>query len=316
MSVGTRTESLLKITSPARGLDIEASHEALVQACVDTGDDAGRAELVSDSPNHLWLLPAERTLAMVHPDPDEAWAVVRSARFLRQQGVAVTTPWYSDVRPSTGGLVVTFWPAPGKRRADPAWSAWATALTHRIDPAAAPWLRPHDPFAGMGADLDNAPLKASDRYFLRERVAGLREEWEYLDWPTSDVVVLGGRGMVPVHDDGVRVGLLLRRPLTRGHREWDLVAARWRSELLIGPSENQSAYTRTYQDYERPDQAQGRFFIGIWSGYRVVRDVVVLTAVMDTVRRAHLDDGIRAQAAHRIACLRGTCPAPWNWGPR
>ncbi len=56
--------------------------------------------------------------------------------------------------------------------------------------------------------------------------------------------------------------------------------------------------------------------IGAWSGYQVVRDVVVLTAVMDTVRRARLDPRTRDLARHQVACLRGVRPAPWDWGTR
>ncbi|MFD5437631.1 hypothetical protein ACFWJ4_36450 [Kitasatospora sp. NPDC127067] len=316
MSVGPRTRTLLKTTTPARRLDVAASFEALTQACVATADDAGRAELVSDSPNHLWSPPASRALAIVHPDPDEAWALIKGAQFLRDHRVAVTSPWYRDVRACAEGRAVTFWPDPGQRSPDTSLSAWVTALTHRIDPASAPWLREHDPFAGLLDGLDDAPLDDTARRFLRERAARLREEWDYLDWPTPDSVVLGALGMAPVHDDGTHVGLLLRRPLTRGHREWDLVAARWRSELLTGPREDHRTYADTYLSYEREDQAVDHPYIGAWSGYQVVRDVVVLTAVMDTVRRARLDAGARRQAAHRLACLRGAHPAPWNWGPR
>ncbi|MFJ6379112.1 hypothetical protein ACIQI7_03735 [Kitasatospora sp. NPDC092039] len=281
-----------------------------------TADDARQAELVSDSPNHLWSLPASRTLAVVHPDLDEAWALIKGAQFLREHRVAVTAPWYTDVRTGTEGRAVTFWPDPGKPSADTSLSAWVTALTHRIDPASAPWLREHDPFAHLLDGLDDAPLDDAARRFLRERTAQLREEWDYLDWPTPDTVVLGALGMVPVHDDGVHVGLLLRRPLMRGHREWDLVAARWRSELLTGPREDHRTYADTYFSYEREGRIPAHPYIGAWSGYQVVRDVVVLTTVMDTVRRTHLDADTRRKAAHRVACLRGAPSAPWNWGQR
>ncbi|MFF2548760.1 hypothetical protein ACFVUY_40240 [Kitasatospora sp. NPDC058063] len=314
MSVGTRTRTLLKTTSPARRTDVAASYEALTQACAASGIDARQAELVSDSPNHLWLLPASHTLAMVHPDPDEAWALIRGAQFLRQHEVLATAPRYGDVRADTVGQTVTFWPNPGQLSTDTSLSGWVTALTHRIDPRTAPWLREHDPFTGLLNGLDDAPLNAAARGFLRERTIQLHEEWDYLDWPTPDTVVFGTLGMVPVHDDGVHAGTLLRRPLTRGHREWDLVAARWRSELLTGLRQDHRTYADTYLAYDMEQQAYP--YIGAWSGYQVVRDVVVLTAVMDAVRSAHLDQRARAEAAHRVACLRGAHPAPWNWGPR
>ncbi|RGD58721.1 hypothetical protein DR950_13860 [Kitasatospora xanthocidica] len=317
MSVGTRTRKLLKTISPARRLDIAASYEALTQACVATGDDPAKAELLSDSPNHLWSLGSRsRALAIVHPDVDEAWALIKGAQFLREHLLPVTSAYYTEVRAAVDGRAVTFWQDPGKPSTDTSLSAWVTALTHRIDPGTAPWLREHDPFAHLLDGLDDAPLDESARRFLRERAAQLREEWDYLDWPTPETVVLGALGMVPCHDDGVHVGLLLRRPLRRGHREWDLVAARWRSELLTGPRQDHRTYADTYLSYEREDRLPDHPYIGAWSGYQVVRDIVVLSAAMNTVRRAHLDANIRQEAAHRIACLRGAHPVPWNWGPR
>ncbi|GAB7186177.1 hypothetical protein ATKI12_6008 [Kitasatospora sp. Ki12] len=315
MSVGARTGTLLKTTTPARRLDVGASFEALTRACAAIAADFRRAELVSDSPNHLWSLPASQVLALVHPDVDEARALIKGAELLRQHQVAVTSPWNTDVHVSADGRAVTFWRDPGKPGADTSLSAWVTALTHRIDPRAAPWLREHDPFGRLLDGLDAAPLNDAARWFLRERAAQLHEEWAYLDWPTPDAVILGALRMAPCHDDGVHVGLLLRRPLQRGHREWDLVAARWRSELLTGQREDHRTYADTYLSYERDDQPLNHPYIGAWSGYQVVRDTVVLTAVMDTVRRAHLDTGTRRQAAHRIACLRGARSVPWNWGP-
>ncbi|MFE4513174.1 hypothetical protein ACFRMQ_03105 [Kitasatospora sp. NPDC056783] len=315
MSVGPRTRTLLKTSTPARRLDIAASYEALTQACVVTGDDPAKAELVSESPNHLWSLGSRScALAIVHPDLDEAWALIKGAQFLRQHRVAVTSPYYTEARATADGRAVTFWRDLGKPSTDTSLSAWVTALTHRIDPRTAPWLREHDPFAGLLDGLDDAPLDDPARRFLRERAARLREEWDYLDWPTPDAVVLGALGMVPVHDDGVRVGLLLRRPLRRGHREWDLVAARWRSELLTGAREDHRTFADTYLSYEWENQAPGHPCIGAWSGYQVVRDIVVLATVMDTVRRSRLDDGARRQAVHRLAYLRGAHPSPWNWG--
>ncbi|WP_369184478.1 hypothetical protein [Streptomyces sp. Y1] len=316
MSVGPRTRALLNITTPARRLDVAASFEALTRACAVIAADFRRAELVSDSPNHLWLLPASHLLALVHPDVDEARVLIKGAQFLRQHQVAVTSPWNTGVHVSADGRAVTLWQDPGKPSTDTSLSAWVTALTHRIDPRAAPWLRDHDPFAGLLDGLDEAPLNDSARCFLRERAAQLREEWDYLDWPTPDAVILGALGMVPCHDDGVRVGLLLRSPPQRGHREWDLVAARWRSELLTGQREDHRTYADTYLSYEREGKPLTHPYVGAWSGYQVVRDIVVLTAVMDVVRRAHLDAHTRRQAAHRVACLRGAHPVPWNWGRR
>ncbi|WP_049649887.1 hypothetical protein [Kitasatospora sp. MY 5-36] len=73
--------------------------------------------------------------------------------------------------------------------------------------------------------------------------------------------------------------------------ESDLAAARRRSELLVCPCEEPRAHADTYLSYER-DQSLDHPHIGAWSGYQVVRDVVLLTVVMETVRRAHLTDDV------------------------
>ncbi|MFE4516818.1 ATP-binding protein [Kitasatospora sp. NPDC056783] len=319
MSAGTRATPLLKTTTATRRPDIAASFDALTQACEATGNGTWRAQLVSDSPNHLWSLSLRsrpRALAIVHPNADEALALIKGAQLLREHQVAATAPYFTDIRAAADGQAVSFWHQCGSPTTDTSLSAWVTALTHRIDPATAPWLQEHDPFAGLLDGMDHAPLDEPARRFLRERAAQLREEWDYLDWPTPDAVVLGALGMVPVHDDGLHVGLLLRRPPQRGHLEWDLVAARWRGEMLTGPREDHRTYAATYLSYEREHQAPGHPYIGAWSGYQVVRDLVVLATVMDTVRRARLDQRARRLAAHQIACLRGAHPAPWDWGPR
>ncbi|MER7757213.1 hypothetical protein [Kitasatospora sp. NPDC097643] len=315
MSIGPSTSALLRTTSHARRQDVAASYAALAQACAATGDDARHAELVSDHPADVWSLPALRAIALVHTGPDEAWALVRGAELLEQHQVAVVTPYYSGVR-TAAGRAVTFWHDPGKRRRDESLSARVTAAVHRIHPGAALWLGNHDPFAGLLDGLDDSPLNDSARRFLFECTAWLRAEWADIDWPTPPTVILGARRLAHCHGGGTHPRLALRRPLWRGHREWDMVAARWSNELLRGRGDDLQAYHHTYTAHGRGDAAVPYDRISAWSGYQVVRDVIVLTAVMDTVRRARLDSRTRDLAVHQVACLRGARPAPWDWGKR
>ncbi|UKZ02819.1 hypothetical protein BOQ63_001405 (plasmid) [Streptomyces viridifaciens] len=313
VSVGPTTTALLKVTKAARRQQITAGYSALTQVCVVTGDNPDRAELVSEHPIQAWSLPASAAVALVHTDLDEAWALLRAARLLEQESVAVVRPHYDCVR-TAGGRAVTFWHQPGRRQDDPAVSAWATASVHGVHPKLALWLEPHDPFDGLLEGLTDADVDEAGQWFLREHAAWLREEWERIDWPTPPTVILGDTRMARCYDDGRCPRLLLRRPPRLGRREWDLVAARWRAEFLRGRPVDLQAYTAAYTSRARPDVALPYDRIGTWDGYQSVRDVVALTAVMDTVRRSHLDGRARQLAAHQIACLRGAHQRPWDWG--
>ncbi|MFD9688391.1 hypothetical protein ACFWXO_21855 [Kitasatospora sp. NPDC059088] len=315
MSVGPTTSILLKAAKVARRQRITASYSAVTQACVDTGDTADGAELVSEHPDlHRWSLPASDAVAMVHTSLDEAWALLRGAQLLEQQPVPVVRPHYRHVR-THGARAVTFWHQPGRRHGDPAVSAWVTAAVHSIHPKSALWLEPHDPFDGLLDALADADVDEAGQWFLREHAARLREEWERIVWPTPPTVILGDTRTAACYDDGRCPRLLLRRPLRLGRREWDLVAARWRTELLRGHPVDLHAYTSAYTSRARPDLVPYDQ-IGAWPDYQTVRDVVVLTAVMETVRRSHLYGTARQRAAHQIACLRGAHQLPWNWGQR
>ncbi|RKT11076.1 hypothetical protein BX285_5011 [Streptomyces sp. 1114.5] len=315
MSTGPRTRTLLKATSTARRQAITASYSALTQVCVATADNAVEAELVSEHPTHAWELPRSNALGLVHTDVAEARALLRSAQLLEHHRVPVVTPRYPDAL-TGGGRAVTFWRLPGRERHDPATSARVTARIHRIDPGTVRWLarENHDPFNGLLDGLDNAPVLDPCKPFLRDRAYQLRDEWAAIDWPTPSTTILGAHRAARCHSDGTLPRLLLRQPLLHGHREWDLIAARWRSDLLLGHLNDTMGYTEAYSAHADAHVGVPYGHIGAWPDYQVVRDVIVLTEVMSTVRRAHLDARTRQQADYQVACLRGARRRPWNWG--
>ncbi|MFF7991675.1 hypothetical protein ACFZDG_18005 [Kitasatospora xanthocidica] len=315
MSVGPRTRTLLKATSTARRQAITASYSALTQVCIATADHAMQAELVSEHPTHAWELPASDALVLVHADVAEARALLRSAQLLERHQVPVVPPRYPDAL-TGGGRAVTFWRLPGRERHDPATSARMTAGIHRIDPGTVRWLarENHDPFNGLLDGLERAPVLNSGKRFLRDRADQLCEEWAAIDWPTPSTVILGTRRAARCHSDGTLPRLLLRNPLLHGHREWDLIAARWRSDLLLGHLNDTMGYTETYAAHADAQMGVPYGHIGAWPDYQVVRDVIVFTEVMSAVRRAHLDSHTRQKADYQVACLRGARRRPWNWG--
>ncbi|MFF3074212.1 hypothetical protein ACFVSN_40400 [Kitasatospora sp. NPDC057904] len=315
MSAGPRTRMLLKTTSTARRQAITASYSALTQVCVTTADNPEQAELVSEHPAHAWELPHSNALAILHRDTDEAWALVKSAKLLEHHQVPVVAPHYTDVL-TAGGHAVTFWRPPGPQRHDPAASARVTAGIHRIDTTTAPWLAEdqHDPFNGLLDGLDDTPLADPAKRFLHDHTDQLREEWVDIDWPTPLTPILGTRHAPRCHGTRAAPRLLLQHPLLHGHLEWDLIAARWRSDLLLGHLNDNVGYTAAYTAHANAETRALHGHIGAWPDYQVVRDVIVLAEVMSTVRRAHLDSRTRQQADHQIACLRGAHRPPWNWG--
>ncbi|MEV7026046.1 hypothetical protein [Kitasatospora sp. NPDC093558] len=313
MSAGPRTRMLLKTTSTARRHAITASYSALTQVCITTADCPEQAELVSEYPTHTWDLPQSNALAIVHRNLDEAWALIKSAKLLEHHQLLVVTPHYTNVL-TAACHAITFWHPPGPQRHDPAASARVTAGVHRIDATTAPWLAEdqHDPFNGLLDGLDDGPVPDPAKRFLHDQASQLRKEWADIDWPTPTTHILGARHAARCHGSRSNPRLFLRQPLLRGHREWDLVAARWRSDLLLGHLNDNMGYTQTYATHTHTPHNH----IGTWPDYQIVRDVIVLTEVMSTVRRAHLDARTRQQADYQIACLRGAHPRPWNWGRR
>ncbi len=316
MIVGPRTRTLLKATGTARRQAIIASYAALTQVCSATEDSAEQAELVGEHPTHVWELPHSDTLVLVHADIAEACALLRSADLLERHQVPVVAPYYPNALTEGSRPAVTFWRRPGRERHDPATSARVTAGVHRINPAATRWLAEenHDPFNGLLDDLDNAPMLDPGKRFLRDRADQLREEWAAINWPTPSTTILGARRAARCHSDGTLPRLFLQHPLLHGHREWDLIAARWRSDLLLGHLNDNMGYTETYVSHADAHVGVPYGHIGAWPDYQVVRDVIVLTEVMSTVRRAHLDSRTRQQADYQVACLRGARRRPWNWG--
>ncbi|MEV7930453.1 hypothetical protein [Kitasatospora sp. NPDC088779] len=314
MSVGPHTSRLLKTTvGQARHQAITASYSALVQACDASGEQSDGAELVDESPRPLWSLPGSGAYAVVHTDPDEARALLWSAHLLEEHQVPVVVPEYRHPLRG-GGRDVTVWHRPGPRYSGRSVGAWASAAVHRIQPDAGQ-LRDHDPFDGLLDGLADAPLLRADRDVLRLRADRLREQWTSIDWPTPPTVILGDLGAARCHGAGTTLPrLLLRRPLLRGHLEWDLAAARWRTDMLAGHLHDHDGYAEAYATHTDRNLPYGS--IDRWEHYPLVRDLVVLTDVMHTVRRAHLDSRTRQLAAHQSACLRGLVARPWPWKVR
>ncbi|MER8103238.1 hypothetical protein [Kitasatospora sp. NPDC094016] len=314
MTVGPRTGALITFTRDTTiRAGVRAAYAALTQACRDSGDNAHHAELVGEHPRYAWLLPHSNALAVIHDSEQEACELLACADLLRECRVPVVPAYYGRPLVVGRGRAVTFWHNPGRYRPAPGAAARVTAAVHGIKPAGALWLREHHPFNDLLDGLEQAPLNDSTRDFLYEHTARVRTDWQHVRWPTTPTVILATTGPARCHDDG-DYRLLLRTPLRLGHREWDLVAARWRSELLYGHLENQRTYTVTYASCS--GSALAREPIGSWPDYQVVRDAVVLTEVMETVRGAHQDDRTRQAAEHQVACLRGAHQAPWRWGTR
>ncbi|MGW4053691.1 phosphotransferase family protein [Streptomyces sp. NPDC004779] len=290
----------------------EETLPALREACLHAGFDATRAQLIRALDNGIWRLP-DGVVARVHQPGTtlSAQKEIDGAYWLYGNGVPVSLPRRSEPVVAAG-RPVTFWSdlGPGGP-ANPADAARILRALHRLPVPADLHLPSHDPFARFPAQIAAAHATPEERDWLRTHVSQLRELWDALDWPTPHCVIHGDAG--PGNTIATTAGTFLIdwERLSTGHREWDQATAAWHHDLFDTGFDDYTAFARVYGHD-----------ITTWPGYHVIRDIRSLCATLFALRHATVSPAVRAEAGHRLACLRETAgPAPkpwigrtWQWG--
>ncbi|MET8779490.1 aminoglycoside phosphotransferase family protein [Nocardia sp. NPDC004654] len=216
---------------------------------------------------------------------------VESVADLRQPVIAADRPvtWWRripDHRPSTPGEL--------------------GAMLHELHQLTAPTdlaLPAYEPFAGLYDRLSTAD--ADSRQWLLQHYTELRTQYGEVPTPPALGVIHGDawQGNLVVPRSGPPTVLDLDK-VSLGRREWDLI------QLAVDYTD----FNRiTAQEYRAFVDAYGGYDITTWPGFRLLADIQELRWVAFAIERSRNSPQAAAQAAHRIACLRGEVARPWRW---
>lgn len=283
--------------------------DILERAAAHAGLDVSAASLLRDGANAVFELSGGIVARIGRSSTaDAADRELRVSRWLNASGIlaveAVTTlpqPIVVEDRP------VTWWHLiPDHRPATPAELGAALARLHARASPTTFELPEYEPFTGLHDRITAADaLGNDDREWLVRRYTTLRQRYEQLPPPARIMVIHGDawQGNLVVPADGTPVFLDLDK-VSRGRPEWDLV------QLAVD-----------HADFTRLGTADYRSFVTAYGGYdmtstpefRIFADVQELRWVTFAIGLAHRDRAAAAEARHRIACLRGRVPKPWEW---
>ncbi|MDQ0376472.1 phosphotransferase family protein [Amycolatopsis thermophila] len=285
----------------------DTSRAVLTAAVAAAGLSAAGAEPIRFGENDLWRLPGGLVARIARAGQATAAAKeVAVARWLEDNGVdAVRLAPGVDQPVSVDGRAVTFWlELPPHEAGTVADVAVALRQVHKLAPPTGFQLPRLDPFVRLAQRIDGATTGTDDdRAWLNRQLASLRDRFTTLPEGLPHGVVHGDawRGNIARTRDG-RVILLDLERCALGPPEWDLVSTAvsrvttgWLSEA------DWAAYCDAYgQDVTR------------WAGFETLRDIRELRMTLMACQLAAENPRYSAQAAHRVACLRGLHGArPW-----
>jgi aminoglycoside phosphotransferase (APT) family kinase protein len=203
------------------------------------------------------------------------------------------------------GRPVTFWrELPPHEQGSPAQVATALRRLHTVPPPTTFELPPLAPFVRLEERINSATtLSDDDRAWLRTHLAELQDKYSHLPAGLPQCVVHGDAwiGNVVSTSAGQVVFLDLERTAI-GPPEWDLVhtAIKHTSFAWITADEY-----REFCDIYGHDVTK-------WEGFTLLRDIREFRMTCMAIQLATTTPSTHDQAAHRLACLRGTVgPRPW-----
>ncbi|WP_031045725.1 phosphotransferase family protein [Streptomyces sp. NRRL F-5650] len=282
--------------------------DALRAACAAVALDARGAEPIRIAENQIWRLP-RGVIARIAP-PDRALSAAREisvARWLASSGIAVVKPLSVEQPVEAAGRVVTFWEELRAHEHGTTEDVAAALRALHALPLPDLDIGRLDPFVRISERLSAAQtLPADDRRWLLGLYEDLLERWTaglpaglperavHGDaWP-GNVVRLAQGGWV----------LMDLERFSVGPPEWDLVstAVRARTTGAVTPAEY-DAFCGIYGHD-----------VTAWAGYSILSGVRELRMVTYAAQHAASNSRWRAEAQHRVDCLRGRCgPRPWRW---
>jgi aminoglycoside phosphotransferase len=291
----------------ANGVEVEARH-ALGAACPTVGLEPSHAELIRLSENALYRLPGSVVVRVGRQGQlAAATKEVNVARWLESTGVpAVQVIPDIDQPVDVAGRPVTFWrELPPHEHGTPAQVAGALRTLHAVPQPTTFELPPIAPFVRLEERINNAvALSGDEQAWMHSHLAELRHRYSKLPSGLPLCVVHGDAwigNVVSTADDRV-VFLDLERTAV-GPPEWDLVhtAIKHTSFGWISGDEY-----REFCNIYGHDVTE-------WDGFELLRDIREFRMTCMAVQLASAESGHHAQAAHRLACVRGFRGSrPWG----
>lgn len=301
------------MSSPNVSAYVDDMWRVLAAACAQVGIDAADAEPIRFSENAVFRLPGQGLVARIaRPSPDAlvtAAKEVQVSAWLAEQGLPVVRAAAGLQQPvDIDGRAVTFWEElelTGKG----AYPEIARVLRqlHALPIPVELQLPPLAPFTRLAERIEAAAtLAEDDRAWLRDHLAELRQRYDAGLPPGLPHCVVHGNAsidnIVSTSDGGVMLLDLDRAAV--GPPEWDLVATAVDLTTFGTLSEH---------DYQLFSEIYG-YDVTTWGGFELLRDVRDLRNALWMAEQAVEHPNTRAEAQHRVACLRGRRGSrPWGW---
>lgn len=281
---------------------------ALHEACAAVGLDARGAEPIRLAENQIWRLPGGVVARIAPPDRlTSAGREIIVARWLATNDIPVVKPLPVSQPVQAASRVVTFWEeVPSHEHGSSEDVARTLKKLHAL-PLPDFDIGHLDPFVRIPERLAAAQtLSSGDRHWLLSLYGDLREQWNAglpPGLPTSPVHGDAWPGNVIRLDRGGWLLMDLER-FSAGPPEWDLISTAVRARTTGAvPAAEYDAFCTVY-GHDVTD----------WPGYPVLAGTRELRMVTYAAQHAASNTQWRAQAQHRVDCLRGRRgPRPWQW---
>jgi aminoglycoside phosphotransferase (APT) family kinase protein len=281
----------------------------LEQAAAHAGLDASTAIPLRTGAHAIFELTGGIIARIGKPgSADTAYRELRISHWLNRSGIfavrAVETlpqPIVIDDHP------VTWWQLiPDHRPAAPAELGAALARLHALTPPTTFELPEYQPFAGLVERITTATnLTDDDRQWLTQHYNTLRQRYEQLPRVNRTSVIHGDawQGNLVVPPTGTPIFLDLDK-VSLGRPEWDLI------QLAVDHTDFNRLHNDDYHSFVT---AYGGHDMTIAPEFRIYADIQELRWTAFAISLSRHKPAASAEAAHRIACLRGHIPKPWQW---
>ncbi|NKY55234.1 phosphotransferase enzyme family protein [Nocardia flavorosea] len=286
-----------------------ASADILRRAAAAAGIDPTDAAPLRTGSNDIFELRNGIIARIGKPNSiDTAERELQVSRWLNVSGIPTVEASESRYRPTVvDNRPVTWWRLiPDHRPSTPAELGAALRRLHVLDPPTTFELPQYQPFARVLEELSAATaIGDEDQKWLIQHYSTLRQQYEQLPPAERKAVIHGDawQGNLIVSHSGTPVFLDLDK-VSIGRPEWDLV------QLAVD-----------HTDFTRLTAADYRSFVAAYGGhdmttstmFRLFADIQEIRWTTFAIGLSHRDESARAEAAHRIACLRGYIAKPWVW---